>query len=359
MKVVIFAGGTGKRFWPVSRINSPKQFQAVTGDEPLLRKALNRVHKAVAWEDIFISTGKQYEHEVRELAPELPAKNFILEPVMRDSGPAVTLAAAYIEKNFPGEIVGVIWSDHLVKDEQCFADALLAAEQLALQEQKVVFVGVPARFPSPHRGYINFAEELKADYANPKLTLFQFTKFVEKPTVEIAMDYIASRHYCWNPGYWVAPAKTYVDVAARKRPDYADICTKMVAAGLENDWTDEFMQLEKISADFAFAELVESHEAYLLMADMGWSDVGEWIAIKEALENSKQENVVFGNVNTMETEDCLVYNYEQDKLVATIGLKGMVVVNTKDVVAIFSQTDNTKLKKFLTKLEEEGHTQYL
>jgi mannose-1-phosphate guanylyltransferase len=358
MKIVIFAGGTGKRFWPVSRVNSPKQFLAVTGDEPLLRKAVNRAKRAVPVTDIFISTGKKYGAEVQALLPEIPAQNFLLEPVMRDSGPAVTLAAAYINKHFPGEAMAALWSDHLVKDEDLFGYALLQAEVKVKSENKVVFISTAPRFPSPHRGYIQFQGD-PMPTERTGATFYAFDRFVEKPSVEVAMDYMESGVYGWNLGYWVMQPSKYLEVTGRERPQYVDVCTQMVEAGLDIDQTEAFSQLEKISADYAFAEHVKSPEGLVLMADIGWSDVGEWIAMKEALETAKHENVILGNVADLDCTDSLIYNYEDGKLVAAIGLNGMVVVNTKDVVAVFPQSDNVKLKTLISLLEEKGLTQYL
>src|SRR6185369_15390466 len=125
------------------------------------------------------------------------------------------------------------------------------------------------------------------------------------------------------------------------------------------DGVDEFAKLEKISADYTFAELVQPNEALCMYTDFGWSDVGEWIALKEALQDSDEANVIKGNVVDMGSTDSIIHNYDDSKLVATINLEGFVVVNTKDAVAIFKKTDNTKLKEYLKKLEEEGFTSFL
>lgn len=356
MKIIIFAGGTGKRFWPVSRINSPKQFLPVVEDKPLVRLSFERLTKKFAPQDIFISTGKRFENEVKQILPELPEENFIFEPEMRDTGPAVTFAVTYVHHKHPEEVVAVLWSDHLVKDPDTFVECLLKSEENVKAENKIVFITVPARFPSPHRGYINFNEDIKK-YSD-KIILKKFNKFVEKPTVEVAEQYLATGKYGWNPGYWVGFAKAFLDVTARKRPEYIKITKEIIESNFKSG-LEKFSTLEKISADYTFAELVQSDEALCMFSDFGWSDVGEWIALKEAVQESDDANVIKGNVQDMGSRDSIIHNYEEGKLVSTINLDGFVVVNTKDVVAIFKKTDNTKLKEYLKRLEEQGLTSYL
>ncbi|MEP7103775.1 MAG: sugar phosphate nucleotidyltransferase [Candidatus Dojkabacteria bacterium] len=356
MKVIIFAGGTGKRFWPVSRIDSPKQFLPIIEETPLVRLAFERLNKQFKPEDVFISTGKKYETEVKSILHELPDENFILEKEMRDTGPAVALAVTYVSSKFPDEVIAVLWSDHLVKDPDTFLECLLKSEENVKSQNKIVFITVPARFPSPHRGYIKFNEDIKK-YSD-KIILKEFNKFVEKPTVELAEEYIKDGHYGWNPGYWVAYGKDFLNITARKRPEYIEVSKEITDSNFKSGW-DKFSNLEKISADYAFAELVQSDEALCMYSDFGWSDVGEWIALKESLEESEEANVIKGNVFDMGSRDSIIHNYEEKKLVSTINLDGFVVVNTKDVVAIFKKTDNTKIKEYLKKLEEAGLTEYL
>lgn len=357
MKIIIFAGGTGKRFWPVSRKNSPKQFLPIVGNKALVRLRYDILLKGFDPKDIYLSTGKIYENEIKEIIPELPAENLILESEMRDTGPAVTLAVTYVQSKFPDEVISIQWSDHLIKDEETFITALNESEQVVKEQDKIVFITVPARFPSPHRGYINFDEKIKK--INDKIIFKKFIKFVEKPTKEVAVDYIKSGKYGWNPGYWTLKGSTYLEITSRKHSQYVDICKEIVDSGMDSEVMKKFVTLEKISADYAFAEFVESDEAVALLTDVGWSDVGEWIAFKEALEESSEANVEKGNVYNFGSKDTLVYNTEEGKIITTIGLDGMIVVNTPDVIAVFHKDDNTKIKEFLKKFEEDGFGRYL
>lgn len=357
MKIVIFAGGTGKRFWPASRIKAPKQFLPIVNDKPLVRLRYEILRTGFSDSDIFISTGKQYESEVKAILPELPEENFILEPEMRDTSPAVTLAVSYLNKKFPGKVVSIQWSDHLIKNPEVFIECLKESEEEVKKTKKTILVVVPARFPSPHRGYIEFAEPIRE--MNENLSLRKFVRFVEKPSKELAEKYIESGNYGWNPGYWTLLPDYYLKTVSETATETYKICQDIVNTDFSTEALEKFKTCEKTSADYAFAEYIKSDDALVMLTDMGWSDVGEWIAFKEALETSQEENVKVGNSFDLDSHDTLIYNTEPNKLIATIGLDGMVVVNTKDVVAIFHKHDNTRLKEFIKKLEEHGLENYL
>lgn len=358
MKIIIFAGGSGKRFWPVSRQSSPKQFLNVVGEIPLIRMAYNRVHKKLSEADIFVSTGQKFGSEVKRIISELPDDNLILEPDMRDTGPAVTLAVSYVHKKFPEEVIACIWSDHLVKDEVTFMESLFEAEQLVKDENKIVFVAVPARFANIHRGYIHFGSSIKLS-KNSKIKLLQFKRFEEKPNLPKATEFIEDGNYGWNPGYWVFKGEAFLKKIKSTSPEIFNTCQKVIDDDFSRTSMQEFAALDKISADYIFAEKVYSSQGAVVFADFGWSDIGEWISLKEALEKSHKGNVVKGNVADLGSEDTLIYNYEDKKLVATIGLKGYVVVNTPDVVAIFPGENNQKLKELLKGFENSELEKYL
>jgi mannose-1-phosphate guanylyltransferase len=358
MKIVIFAGGTGKRFWPVSRKDAPKQFLPVGGEKPLVRLAFERVLSGFPVEDIFLSTGRKYENEIANILPELKKENIILEPDMRDTGPAVTLAVTYVNSKFPDEAIATIWADHLIKDVPTFVDCLKEGEKIVHEDNKIVFITVPARFASPHRGYIHYGDKLK-DIENEKIKCLQFNRFVEKPSAEVAKGYIENGNYGWNPGYWVFKGSSYLNKIERSHNEIYSVCKEVVESNFGEESLKKFSELEKIAADYIFSEKVYPDQAVSLLTEMGWSDVGEWIALKEALEESRFANVTKGKVYDMGSKDSLMYNLEDGKLLVTIGLKGFVVVNTADVIAIFRKEDNTKLKELLKGFEDTEFSKYL
>ncbi len=357
MKIILFAGGTGKRFWPISRRKSPKQFLPIVNDKPLLRLRYEILKKGFKDEDIFVSTGIRYKKEVTDILPELPIKNFIFEPEMRDTGPAVSLAVAYVDNISPDEPISIQWSDHLIKKPKVFIESLNEAERVINQEKKVALIVVPARFPSPHRGYVKFGKKIK--FVSKNLSNYEFKKFVEKPNKEKALRYIQNGHYGWNPGYWNLTSKMYFKILKQSRPDFFETIEYIKKNNFKTRSMEKFKTLEKISADYIFAEHLKPKDAKILLTDMGWSDVGEWIAFKEALQESEESNLVKGEAFDMDSKDTLIYNTQDNKLIATIGLNGMVIVNTPDVLAVFHKDDNAKIKELIKRMEEKGLENYL
>ena len=355
MKIIVFAGGTGKRFWPVSRVNSPKQFSPLISGRPLLRIRIDTLLKKFKPADIYISTGKRYQNEVFEIAKDLPKENIIFEPDMRDTGPAVTLALMYVSKLHPNEVVSIQWSDHLIKDTEEFLNSLIFSENKVIESGKTIITTVPARYPSPDRGYVEEGEKIKD--VTEKTSLFKFVSFKEKPDSNTAEKYIKEKRFSWNLGYWNTMPDVFLDIVKEKDLKIFEACKDLIDSDFKA--TDKFISLEKKSADYLFAENLNPNNTYLLKTDIGWSDVGEWVALKEALEESRTSNVIRGNVFDMNSEDCIIFNLDNSKLISTIGLKGMVIVSTNDVFAVFSKDSADKLKEYLKRLEETLGIEYI
>jgi mannose-1-phosphate guanylyltransferase len=352
MKIIIFAGGTGKRFWPASRKSAPKQFMGVVNDKPLLRERIDILLEKYKPEDLFVSSGVQYKNELYEMLSDLPKENIILEPEMRDNGAAVTLAVTYVNSKFPEEVICTQWSDHLIKNPEVFHQAIEKAALEAHKQHKVVFITSPARFPSPFRGYVHFKKENIETGSFGELK--PFIGFVEKPSVEVAEKYIESGEYGWNPGYMAFPGKLLLDTVSIDHPAFTRITKAIVDSNFSEESLKQYSELEKIAIDYIFHEKLSAENGLVIYSDFGWSDIGEWMSLKEALEDHEEDLITKGLVKDLGSKDSLIYNYEDGKLVATIGLEGFIVVNTKDVVAIFPKKDNPKLKEFLKGLETEG-----
>jgi mannose-1-phosphate guanylyltransferase len=359
MKIIIFAGGTGKRFWPASRKKSPKQFQSVIDSKPLIQLKYDYLRIKFNPEDIFVSTGIQYKNEIENILPEIPKGNFIYEPAMIDNGAAVALAVSYVKSKYPNEIISIQWSDHYIKNPKVFAEALVEGEKLARDEKKMVIIGVPARYPSPNRGYINFGKKLKTVGSNNDIILYEFRKFVEKPTVEIAKDYISSKEYLWNPGYFISDPNYVLEKYKKFAPEIYACVTEIAENNFSQESLEKYKELPRVAFDYVFSENLSETEAFVLSVEMGWNDVGEWVSLKEALEKSPAENVTVGNVLDMGSSNSLIYNYQDKKLVSTINLKDMIVINTEDVIAVFHKDDNGALKEYLKLMENKGYTDYL
>lgn len=346
MKAIIFAGGVGTRLWPLSRKKSPKQFEKIIGDKSTLELAVERLLPEFTYEDIYVSTGIDYVDRVHTLIPELPLENIIGEPMKKDVGPAVAMITSYLAKQFPNEPLVILWSDHLVKFEAVFKHIVLTAGTLVEQDpNKIVFIGQKARFASENLGWI----ETGSTKTVVDGTAFrEFSGFKYRPDEATARTYFQQSNYCWNLGYFVTTAKFLNAQFERFSPDIFAVAEKIAKASSHDEFIQflgtHYTEMPEINFDKAVLENLDKNAAYVVIEDIGWSDIGAWEALKEALSEQKHDIITKGNVNTVGGADNLIYNFESDKLIVGIDLEDMVIVNTKDVILVGKKSTISKVK---------------
>lgn len=357
MKIIVFAGGVGSRLWPLSRKSTPKQFSKIIEDQSMIQIAVHKLFPEFAWEDIFISTGKNYVDLIREQLPQLPKDNVIIEPEMRDVGPAVGLVISQFVKRFPNEPVTLLWgSDHLVKKEALFRKVLRMSEKI-IEEQpnKIVFIAQKPRYGNPNVGYIEFGEEVLDEDG---ITVNKFQKLQYAPPLETAKVFAADGKHAWNLGYFTTTPQFLWEQFEKFAPELYEQLQKIHEA-YGTDTYDEVLntvypQLEKISFDNAILEKMDPDSGYVISLDIGWSDIGAWEAMKEALSETEDENVTRGKIMLEDSRDSILHN-ETDQLVVGIDLDGLVVVNTGDVLLICPKESVPKIKKLVSNLKGTEH----
>ena len=349
MKAVIFAGGVGTRLWPLSRKKSPKQFEPIVGTKSTLQLAVERLLPQFKHEDIYISTGKAYIELVAEQLPLIPRKNIIGEPSKKDVGPAVGYMMGHLAKEFPNEAMIILWSDHLVKHVEKFKHIIATAGALVEREKdRIVFIGQKPRFASDNLGWIQSGEE---SFHEKDISFKEFKGFKYKPDKELAKKYYADSAYCWNLGYFVSTPSFIYSLFKRFSPGIHEKCEEILktkdTASYEETFSKYYTAMPEISFDNAILEQLDASVASVVTADIGWSDVGAWEALKEALEQHRDDNITKGRVLLEDSSDNLVYNYEDKKLIVGIDMSDILVINTGDVLLVAKKTAVSKIKKLV------------
>lgn len=351
MKLVIFAGGAGTRLWPLSRKNSPKQFGKLLGDTSTLQQTVSRLLPTFSPSDIYIATGKKYSDIVHEQLSMIPRENFIFEPAMRDVGPALGLVAAILEKKFGDEPIAILWSDHMVKQEALFRKMLLfAGEKIRDKESEFIFIGQKPRFANQNMGWIEVGKKLDDQ---DSIHLYKFTSLRYRPKLEDAEKFYKSKNFVWNLGYFVTSPKFLTSLFREHTHDMFELIQVIADSFGTPDFSERleriYPTLEKISFDDAVLTKIASKNILVFSADLGWSDIGAWESLKEALTDSEHQNVTRGDVMVEDCRDSIIYN-EGKQLIVGIDLDGYVVINTEDVILICPKSSVPKIKKIVEKL---------
>lgn len=349
MKIIIFAGGAGTRLWPLSRRNSPKQFGKLKDNKSTLQMAVERV-MGFGLDNIYVSTNEQYAPLVKEQVKEIEREHIFSEPAKRDLAAAVCLALLRLKKAGVSGSVAVLWSDHFMERPEDFRAALKKGENL-LQEnpERIVFMGEKPRFANHNLGWIHLGEKIKGD-------VYEFLGWKYRPELEECEEMFASGEWLWNPGYFIFDIDFILGLYEKFQPEILAALAVMVEDELLLQ--TEYQNLPAVSFDNAVLEKINPDQAVALKTDMGWSDPGTLYALKEALTDSEEEHYIKGKALMHNSRDCFVYN-EEEKLVAGIGLDGMIVVNTKDALLICHKDDVPDVKEMLDKFKEEGMEEYL
>jgi len=361
LKIVLFCGGHGTRMWPMSRKDKPKQFQPLIGSQSMFAQMVKRLEKGFSPEDIFVVTGREYVGHVVQQAPKLPLENIIIEPEMRDTLAAVGLAAAVLDKKFPNCLVAALWgADHLVRNEEEFIKALRVAAKLAQEKDCIAEIDVRPTFPSIHLGYIQIGEMVQQIDG---LGVFKFVKQVEKPDLEKAKKFVKSWEYLWHVGYSVWRTKLMLSLYKKHQAEAAQALEKIEEAWGTNQQeqvlANQYKKIPKTSIDFAILEKLEKGTQLVVSADLGWSDIGAWDILKDELADSEKENVLQGNVLDLGSENCLIYSHSDGKVIATLGLHDLIIVDTADALLICSKERAQDVKRIVEKLKEKKLNKFL
>lgn len=355
---IIMAGGQGTRLWPVSRKASPKQVRPFLDGKTLLHKTYLRLLKGVPAENIYLSTNKSLFEEVRKEAPDLPEKNIILEPARRDTAAALGLALFKIYKRDSEGIFVYVNSDNFIKDETEYIRVLKLGEEIVQKfPEKTLLVGVKPAYPETGYGYIRAGKEF-ANFLGG--AVYEAEEFVEKPNLETAKKFLERGNYFWNPTLIIGRVDNFLGLYEKHLPEMYGKLREI--AGYfdtpQEEWVMEriFPEIVPVSIDYGILE--KEREMLIMPADFGWMDIGHWRAIWEMSAETPADNVAVGRHIHIGSAGNLIYSTGK-KLVATVGLQDMMIIETEDTIMICPKDRAQDVKKIVKKLEEDGLVEYL
>ena len=346
--VLILAGGSGTRFWPLSRNVKPKQFLNLFDDEPLINKTVNRLEGLVPKENIFILTNELQKPSVLELLPDHPPENIFAEPAKRDTAPAVALGIGLIAARDPDAVMMVLPADQLINDTENYQKVMADAVRVADLTPSLVTVGIKPTWPSPSFGYIERGVEVPLD--GVENTVRTVERFREKPAVKLAESFLAKGNFSWNAGMFIWSISTVRQELAQHCPQLAGFIDDLVTTeDLEAHVQAEFEKLEAISIDYALMESAET--IYTIEATFDWDDVGSWVSVSKYLEKHGS-NATNSPLVEEESSENIVYT-ESGKQVALLGVKDLIVVETGDAILVADRHEADAIKKIVGALPPE------
>ncbi len=350
---VIMAGGRGERFWPKSRNSCPKQFLSLTKDgETMIQKTVKRLLPLVEAEDIFIVTNSAYIGLVNEQLPDIPKENILAEPCARNTAPCIAFAAAVINRKYDDAVMLVLPSDHLIGYEDLYANTLKKAIKVSLEDENLVTIGITPDYPETGYGYINFGSETSETVTDA----YRVERFVEKPNLETAKEYLASGKYLWNSGMFVWKISSIMANLKKFMPDIYDGALRIGDAFGTHDFsevlTKEFYAFRSESIDFGIME--KADDIYTIPGSFGWDDVGNWLAVERINETDDAKNYIEGNVISIGSERSTICGGK--RLIAAVGVEDIIIVDTDDAVLICSKNNTQDVKQVIAQLKDQGRT---
>lgn len=352
---LIIAGGGGTRFWPISRQRNPKQLLNLSGEDTLINETLKRSNIISKKENVVIVTNEGQGVQLEQIvADRCLHENILMEPAGRNTAAAIGYGAFYIMKKYGDGVMCVFPADHYIKDVKEFENTLKKAIDIAQKGEKLVTIGIKPTFPSTGYGYINYHKDVKyGDHA------YEVEEFVEKPNFERAKSYVESGEYLWNSGMFIWKVSKILEDFKRYLPKiYKKLETLSKYIGTEDEDRmihEIYPSIQSISIDYGIMERAD--DVATVPGDFGWNDVGSWDVLGSIYPTDEDGNVKRGNNITLSTRNSIIYG--NSRLITTIGVENMIVVETADSILVCDKDKAQDVKKIVQKLKDEKMEEYL
>lgn len=364
---VILAGGSGTRFWPRSRRARAKQVLALDGEETMIQQTLTRLLPIAAAADVWVVTNAWLDKTIVEQMPAIHAEHILSEPVARNTAPACALTAFLLAREDPKTVIGIFPSDHVVTNGSRFAEVLAAGIKLASSGENIVVLGVPPTRAETGYGYIQLGAG--GSRQGEVISSRPVKRFTEKPERALAEEFLRSGDYVWNAGIFLWSAQTLVDAIHEHCPEMAPLLEKIAEAHGTADFTEVFAdvypKVQSISIDYAILEPRSrkgegNSNLFCLPADFGWNDLGSWASLHEHLGETDADNVLDGpTTGIVAIESKGNYVYAPGKMVALLGVDGLVVVETEDALLITTRERSQDVSKIVRAVHEGGREELI
>lgn len=336
------AGGKGTRFWPKSTEEKPKQFINLLEERTMIQLTVDRIRNILPIEKIFVATGEKYIDLVREQIPDLPDKNIIVEPVGRNTAPCILLASLYIKQIYNNCNIAVLPSDHLIKNEKIFLDTLKNANDFVNENnESIVTIGITPDRPETGYGYIKYDKTEKNE-------VVKVDRFVEKPDLEKAKQYLESKEYLWNAGmfifnvdYMLKELENNYNKTFKLLQQLPSIYDKNYGKILNEIYPES----ENISIDYAVME--KSKNIYVIPSNFGWDDIGTWKSLERYIEKDEKDNLIKGQASIYDSSNNVLYS--GDKKIVVIGLDNIFCIESDDLIVVGSKEKIEELKNYREK----------
>lgn len=349
---LVLAGGAGSRFWPFSRVLEPKQFINIIGKESLLQNTIRRLKGIVQPKQIFLITNQVHFFELKKQIEKfhIPDENIILEPQGKNTAPAIGLCARLIEQKNKDAVLAVFPADHYIKDIKKFQGCVNQALKCAGSDF-LVTIGIKPTKPSTGYGYIKIGRRLQA--AGRRLKFYEVERFLEKPSLVMAKKYAANKNYFWNSGMFIWKVSIFRDELAKYMPElYSQLKSIQTKEDIEKAWG----KIKPISVDYGIME--HSKKIALVPADFYWSDLGAWDALEELLQKDKNGNVFSEDSLDFGSSGLSAFS-RGNRLIATIGLKGLIIADTPDALLVCDKQKAQEVKKIVEQLKSSNRKEHI
>ena len=348
--VLILAGGSGERFWPLSRKSRPKQLLSLFGQETLLEATISRLDGLVPAKNILILTNADQEAGVRKIATTLPPENIVAEPAKRDTAAAIALGVGWVAARDSHATMIVLPADHLIKDVAGFQKTLRTAATAARQTGELVTIGIQPTWACPGFGYIEMGPAHAITDAKDGPAVHDVTRFREKPNAELAEQFLKQGNFRWNAGMFIWSIQAILAAFNRHMPVLGEFVGRVHAGeDFASLLATAFPQLPKISIDYAVME--KTARVLVVESAFDWDDVGSWTAVAKYLNADEDGNQTNCQVQTLDAADNIVFT-EKPMTIALLGVKDLIVVQTADALLICSRHEAEKIKQIVAQVPE-------